>query len=170
MMYQPYYLIQNLRSLAQYENDPDVNCVDFQKPVRIAAYAVKKGDQNTRELIENFADYYVKYSLDEFKKQKKLDLKLKFESMLEKDIIECVPKPSGTLDLFLETLLKNRNLFQLNKSNQKLASLNCDFVSYRGTLTHLLTCQFEPVYSFIVHAELFKDTIYLQYEEVSSFS
>ena len=170
-MYQTYPLIKNVHSLADFEKRDDVNNVPYlQKPVRIAVYAVKKNDRNSN-LTEKIEDYVAQYSLDLFKKQKTLDLKVKFESILKKDseFIQDVFNRNGKMDTLLEIILKKRNFFQSRNDNpgQKLTGLNCDFVTYRGTLTNLLTCQYTFADSYVIYAELFKGTIYLQLEKVS---
>lgn len=171
-MYQSYDLLPNYRSLVEHERTEDVARVSFQKPIRIATYAIQKGKQNRKELIENYDDCYVRYSLDQSKKQKTLDLKVKFESMLDEEFVHDILRWSGKLDTLLEIILKNRYFFQSrsDQHSQKLTRLNCDFVTYRGTFTYLLACQYDHATSFLIYAELFRGTIYLQLEKVSSCS
>ena len=171
-MFGAYHLFQNNFSLAEYERSDDVRNVNFEKPVRVAVYAIRKS-QKTLELMENFEGLYVQYSLDQFKKQKRLDLKLKFQSMLEKEFVHGLCNRSGKLDTLLRVLLKKRSFFEERSgckgAGSKLTSLDCDFVSYRGTLAKFLTCQYEGS-PFVVYAELFKNTIFLELEKVSRCS
>lgn len=168
-MYQSvYHLIQSYHFLN--ESYHDVNSVKFEKPTCLAIYGAKKSSKQTKTLIEDeneIEGLIQKYSLDQFRQQKKLDLKLNFESKLDTDFLEDVLKPSRKLDPILRLILKKKNFFQLRSDETKLVKLDIDFLSYRSTFTNLLKCQFITSKKFIIHAELFKGTIYLQLEEVS---
>lgn len=145
----------------------DTNQAHFRRPRRMGSYAVRKGLNLERTLVDNKEDFYVKYSLNEFRRKGALDLKADYEDRPNDEIQQS----SGKLDEFLQWILLNRHLFLLKDEqlqNGKLNSLNTDFISFRGVLSLLLNISYDFGKPFIIYAEKYHDTHYLMLGKVSS--
>lgn len=145
-----------------YEKDQ----VSFRRPNRLGSYATRKS-LNGKSMLENAEDYYSKYSLEQFKRLKRLDLKDGFEQRPDDRIMSS---ENHRIDELLRWIVMNKRLFLLNNEklvDGKLNSLNTDFVSFRGVLTLLLNMSYDSKSQFAIHVEKFKGTHYLMLERVS---
>lgn len=143
-----------------------VDQVYFRRPNRLGCYVVKKGLNGEKKVVSNVEDFYVKYSLKQFFKYKKLDLKDGFDERPDDQIFDS----NGNIDELLQWILLNRSLFLLKNENilsGKMRCLNTDFVSFRGTLSLLLGISYDHKSQFTIHVEKFKDTHYMMLEKVN---
>lgn len=146
----------------EYEKDQ----VNFRRPDRLGSYAIKKS-LTGKTMLDNAEDFYAKYSLKQFERLKRLDLKDGFDQRPDDRIMSS---ENHRIDELLRWIVMNKRLFLLHNEklvDGKLNSLNTDFVSFRGVLTLLLNLSYDSKSQFAIHVEKFKGTHYLMLERVS---
>lgn len=149
------------------ESKYERNRVNFRRPTRLGSYAVNKS-LTGKTMLDSPEDFYPRYTLKQFKKTKKLDLKDGFEERPDDRIMSSDVHPITEL---LRWIINNKKLFVLQSeklADDKLNSLNTDFVAFRGVFTLLLNISYDFRNQFALHVEKFKGTHYLMLQKVSA--
>ena len=121
-------------------------------------------------MLDNPEDFHLRYTLKQFRRLRKLDLKEGFDRRPDDRIMSSEVHP---IDELLRWILMNKKLFLLQNEkpvNDKLNSLNTDFVAFRGLFTLLLNLSYDFRSQFAIHVEKFKGTHYLMLEKVRAKS
>ena len=146
-------------------NSYERNQVSFRRPTRLGSYAVNKS-LDGKIMLDSPEDFYPRYTLKQFRKLKKLDLRDGFEERPDDRIMSSDVHPITEL---LRWIIMNKRLFVLQNeklTDGKLNSLNTDFVAFRGVFTLLLNISYDFRNQFALHVEKFKGTHYLMLEKV----